>query len=195
MEYILIIGLIICVSIIIAIIVVISSQKPSEKVPTPVQEQETRILKLTPVTSETLKPFSSSDTIRMSSLKKLNESCSKNSDCDGFLPGQNTLACDKGTCQQQLKDWAGVYYSPSECRDAPAPLGYPGSCKDRNHHWKRKLGESCDTHIACDGYMPLQNTLTCDTGTCKQAKKDWIGVYYSPSECVGKAFGPKGICI
>jgi hypothetical protein len=115
--------------------------------------------------------------------RKAGQSCDTHVACEGHMPGQNTLACDNGTCKPQLRDWAGVWYTPSECRDAPAPLGYAGSCRDRGHNWPRKEGQSCDNNSNCEGHMPGQNTLACDNGTCRRQLRDWAGVYYNASEC------------
>ena len=58
--------------------------------------------------------------------RKLNQECRLHTDCEGHMPGQNTLACDNGKCTQQLRDWAGVYYIPSECRNGI--FAGPGTC-------------------------------------------------------------------
>jgi len=45
-----------------------------------------------------------------------NEICSIGTDCLGYVAGQPTLACDRGKCVYQKKDWSGFYYAPSECK-------------------------------------------------------------------------------
>ena len=117
--------------------------------------------------------------------------CDTNQACAGFAPGQNTLGCDNGTCRQQKRDWAGVYYNASECRDAPgAPTG---SCNSGNT-WPRSENQHCNLNEDCNGFRPGQDSLACDHNRCVRQKKDWAGVWYKPSECKGGPWSGHGSC-
>lgn len=123
--------------------------------------------------------------------KKAGETCKLHTDCEKNMAGQNTLACDNGICTQQLRDWAGIYYIPSECTDAPGRA--PGTCS-RGFSWPRKVDQECRLHTDCEGFKPGQNTLACDNGTCKQQLRDWAGIYYIPSECTDGPSRATGTC-
>lgn len=125
--------------------------------------------------------------------KKPGEACTLHTDCAGYQVFGPSLVCSNGTCKDKVKDWTGEWVVPADCLDAPSPLGKPGSCGSGNS-WPRKAGQPCDTHLACEGYVALQNTLTCSSGKCEQAKKDWAGVWYPPQDCVGAIFGKPGTC-
>ena len=59
--------------------------------------------------------------------QKLGGSCSIGADCKGYRePGQSGNACCKGTCTTLVKDYAGVYFCPAECKYGP--IAKPGSC-------------------------------------------------------------------
>ena len=54
-------------------------------------------------------------------------SCTVGPDCKGYRgPGQSGNACCKGTCTTLVKDYAGVYFCPAECKSGP--IAKPGSC-------------------------------------------------------------------
>ena len=61
-------------------------------------------------------------------------------------PGQQ---CCNGVCTEKKRDWAGSYWCPHECRDAPWPLGELGTC-DSENTWPRSEGQQCDSALACD---------------------------------------------
>jgi hypothetical protein len=88
-------------------------------------------------------------------------------------------------CVEKVKDWAGIYFVPSECRSAPAPLGKEGDCH-LGYSWPRLENQPCDTNLACKGHSPGRPSLGCNNGKCQKMVKDWIGVFYNKSECVGK---------
>jgi hypothetical protein len=121
--------------------------------------------------------------------------CDTHTACNGWIAGKaGTLACCSGICTKQKKDWAGVGYCPAECRDAPSPLGKPGSC-DSGNTWKRSEGQPCDTHTACNGWIAGKaGTLACCSGKCTKLKNDWAGVGYCPAECKGGIFKGPGTC-
>ena len=105
--------------------------------------------------------------------------------------GPGTQCCN-GICTQKVKDWAGAYYCPADCKDAPAPLG--GPC-GRGYTWPRSLGQPCDTGSACAGSdLGTGPGTQCCGGVCTQKKKDWAGAYYCPADCVGSFAGRPGTC-
>lgn len=56
-------------------------------------------------------------------------------------------------------------------------------------------GEACIAHEQCANWHgPGQAGSGCDRGRCVPMSKDWAGVWYIPSECVGKPLGQKGSC-
>ena len=120
-----------------------------------------------------------------------NQECQLNEDCAGFKPGQDSLACDNGSCKKQKRDWAGVWYKPSECRDGPARA--PGTC-NRGFSWPRNKGQECILNEDCAGFKPGQDSLGCNRGTCEPMKRDWAGVWYNAYECRGGIFKDAGTC-
>ena len=89
-------------------------------------------------------------------------------DCEHNNQCKSGEGCCKKICTKLVKDWAGIPFCPSECRDAPPPLGKPGSCGS-GYHWKRIKGEPCDTHVSCSGWVPSKpGTLACCEGKCTQ---------------------------
>ena len=86
-------------------------------------------------------------------------------------------------------------YCPKECKNAPEPpLGKLGTC-DSEYSWKRSAGQPCDTHAACDGWIPrLAGTLGCCSGKCTKLQKDWIGLGYCPADCKGGRSKLPGTC-
>jgi len=123
--------------------------------------------------------------------KKQGEACKLHTDCEGHMPGQNSLACDNGTCKPQMRDWIGVWYTPSECVDAPGRDR--GTCS-RGFSWPRKDGQECRLNEDCEGFRPGQPGLGCNRGTCAQMKRDFIGVHYNAYECRGGPFSGPGTC-
>lgn len=117
--------------------------------------------------------------------------CTLHTDCEGYKISGSSLVCDNSTCVDNQKDWKGVWVVPSECMDAPSPLGVPGSCV-HGYHWPRRVNEPCDISLSCSGYIALQPTLTCDNNVCKQAVQDWSGAWYPPSVAVGATSNPTG---
>lgn len=117
--------------------------------------------------------------------RKLDQECRLNTDCEG------NLGCEGGKCVQKLRDWAGVYYNPSECRDGPGRD--LGSCRSGNS-WPRKENQECRLHTDCEGHRAGQDSLACDNSRCVRQKRDWAGVWYIPSECKGGVFSGKGSC-
>jgi hypothetical protein len=56
-------------------------------------------------------------------------------------------------------------------------------------------GEVCIAHDQCANWHgPGKAGSGCDRGRCVPMSKDWAGVWYIPSECVGKPLGQKGSC-
>lgn len=98
-------------------------------------------------------------------------------------------------CVKKVPDWKGNYFNPSQCQSAPSPLGNPGDCRF-GYHWPREEGEPCALSIECKGFVAGQPGLGCDPEKkqCVKMKKDWAGVYYTPSECKGWPFAPGGTC-
>lgn len=127
--------------------------------------------------------------------RKENQPCDTHAACEGWVAGKiGTLACCQGKCQKQIKDWAGVGYCPHECRDAPAPLGKPGTCSS-GLSYPRKENQPCDTHLACSGWVAGKvGSLACCQGKCQKQLKDWAGIGYCPHECVGEFGGKSGTC-
>jgi len=118
--------------------------------------------------------------------RKENQPCDTSVACEGWVAGKiGSLACCNGTCKKQLADYGGVLgFCPEDCRDAPAPLGKPGSCTSGNS-WPRKEGQPCDSHIACEGWVAGKiGALACCNGTCKKQITDYIGALgFCPEEC------------
>jgi hypothetical protein len=126
--------------------------------------------------------------------KPLGAACSLHTDCDGWGPGPNDVACCQNVCTRKQVDWAGVGYCPDQCQDAPSPLGKPGSCGSGNS-WPRKEGQPCDTSAACEGWVAGKaGTLACCQGKCQKQKADWAGVGYCPNECKGCITCDPGSC-
>ena len=128
--------------------------------------------------------------------RKENQPCDTSIACEGWVDGKaGTLACYNKTCQKQIKDYKNdLGFCPADCRDAPAPLGKPGSCGSGNT-WPRSQGQQCGTHADCKGWKPLTpGTLACCNSTCQPLLKDWDGYGYCAADCVGKAGGSKGTC-
>jgi hypothetical protein len=123
---------------------------------------------------------------------ELGGACNVGADCKGFISALDPkvgAACCGGACRTTQKDFANVSYCPNECKGW---LGAPnGTCGP-----KRLEGQACVAHEQCANWHgPGQAGSGCDGGRCVAMKKDWAGVlYYIPSECVGRAFGPKGSC-
>lgn len=125
--------------------------------------------------------------------KKMGEVCKTHADCDGWAPAvAGTLACcgDTKTCQMQYADYMGVGFCNFECQDRPA--GKVGNCA-KGFHWPRKINEECGLHTDCEN-IDGQTPLGCQDSKCTQLKKDWVGVWYLPKDCVGKPFGAPGTC-
>jgi hypothetical protein len=56
------------------------------------------------------------------------------------------------------------------------------------------IGQSCVTSDACAGStFAGTEGVACCLGKCEQKKKDWIGIWYCPHECVGESAKP-GTC-
>jgi len=59
--------------------------------------------------------------------QEIGSSCSVGLDCKGYRgPARGGTTCCKGTCATLRKDYAGVYFCPTECKSGPAAR--PGSC-------------------------------------------------------------------
>jgi hypothetical protein len=121
----------------------------------------------------------------------LGGACKVGSDCKGYMSAlaeQGGVACCGGICTNTLKDFANVWYCPDECKGwAGAPGGTCGP--------KRADGEACIAHEQCANWHgPGQQGSGCDGGRCTPMKKDWAGIWYIPSECVGDILRGKGSC-
>lgn len=105
--------------------------------------------------------------------KKVDEECETDCECsDNGVPG--SLKCCKGKCVPSRKDWFGIAQCPSDCYNAPLPLGEKGfapngnccecgdeACTNENmicdeskfqYIYPREQGKPCDTDFVCDGY-------------------------------------------
>ena len=122
---------------------------------------------------------------------ELGGSCNAGADCKGYVSAFNEkggVACCSARCGQTQKDFTNVWYCPNECKGW---LGAPGgTCGP-----KRADGEACVDHAQCANWRgPGQQGSGCDGGRCASMKKDWAGVWYIPSECVGNVLKGKGSC-
>ena len=99
--------------------------------------------------------------------------------------------CENGQCVEKVKDWAGAYYCPSQCKGSIGAK--KGTCNQKNT--KKKVGESCNSSRECDnfGFGTSKGTACCKN-TCQIKKKDWIGAYYCPHECKKSIFAKPGTC-
>lgn len=131
----------------------------------------------------------SPDLVDGSGGSALGQTCQVHTDCEGWGPDPNDVACCQGKCTRKLKDWAGVGYCPHECRGSPD--GAPGSC---GQYSMREVGESCSVHTDCKGWGPKANDIACCDGVCAPKKPDWAGVGYCPSDCRGSPGSRPGTC-
>jgi hypothetical protein len=147
--------------------------------------------------SETIKK-SNSEKSKSTKIEKgdIGYNCKLNIDCKNYGPGPTDVACCKGKCTKKKTNWEGVGYCPNVCQDAPSPLGKPGTCG--NESWPRKIGESCDTNLACEGHTRTGTSkILCCNGKCNQLVADWRGVPICPYKCYGapsRLVGP-GTCV
>jgi hypothetical protein len=122
---------------------------------------------------------------------ELGGSCNVGADCKGYVSAfnqQGGTACCNGRCTQTQKDFTNVWWCPNECKGWFAAPG--GTCGP-----KRADGEACVDHAQCANWHGLgQQGSGCDGGRCVSMKKDWAGVWYIPSQCVGNVLKGKGSC-
>jgi hypothetical protein len=122
---------------------------------------------------------------------ELGGSCKVGADCKGYtsaLAEKGGIACCEGSCAQTVKDFMNVWYCPRECKGW---LGAPGgSCGP-----KKPDGQACVAHEQCANWHgPGREGSGCDQGRCVPMKKDVIGIWWVPSECVGDILRGKGSC-
>lgn len=145
-------------------------------------------LKATEVAEDTGKFLSGKPTVHGA---KLGDACKVGADCRGYVSAfaeQGGVACCGGVCATTQKDFMNVWYCPSECKGWLAAAG--GTCGA-----KRKDGEACVAHPQCVNWRgPGQQGSGCDGGRCTPMKRDWAGVWYIPSECVGDILRGRGSC-
>lgn len=121
--------------------------------------------------------------------------CNENVECQGFsgagLEGSScckSLGQVKGTCQATRRDFAGVWYCPSECRgaaDQPA-----GTCVAQ-----KKDGERCSMDTECEDFDGAgQEGSACCGGKCTEKQMDWAGVFYCPQVCKKASDAKPGTC-
>ncbi len=117
------------------------------------------------------------------------ESCVAHQQCANWNgAGQQGSGCDQGKCTPMEKDWAGVWYIPSECKGAAGAAG--GTCGSNLPD-----GAACVAHQQCANWNGAgQQGSGCDQGKCTPMEKDWAGVWYIPSECKGAAGAAGGTC-
>merc|ERR1711948_21054 len=60
--------------------------------------------------------------------------------------------------------------------------------------YDRNDGEACLSFTACKSHCCDPNSRSETGRTCQAKKRDWAGIPYCPSECVGKIFGSRGTC-
>lgn len=58
--------------------------------------------------------------------RHIGEKCDAHTDCEGWGPEKDAVACCQNKCEKKKVDWAGVGYCPHECKGGPF-MG-PGSC-------------------------------------------------------------------
>ena len=122
---------------------------------------------------------------------ELGGSCNVGADCKGYVSAFNEkggTACCNGRCTQTQKDFTNVWWCPNECKGWFAAPG--GTCGQ-----KRADGEACVDHAQCANWHgPGQQGSGCDGGRCVPMKKDVVGIYWVPSQCVGNVLKGKGSC-
>ncbi len=122
---------------------------------------------------------------------KLGEGCNVGADCQGYVSAfnkQGGTACCNGRCAATQRDFTNVWWCPNECKGWFAAPG--GTCGS-----KRADGEECIAHAQCANWHGLgQQGSGCDGGRCVPMKRDLVGVYYIPSECVGNILKGRGSC-
>lgn len=145
------------------------------------------------------------------------EPCIVTDDCkDGVAFGSKGVACcgpdGKKTCQQQVRDHAGIWYCPDACVGEVG--GQPGTCKKTTFvgeggdcspmdvecegslecsiagicikpasEGPRPLGSACAVGADCDGYTAVGSEGNdCCNGKCVKKVKDYTGNWYCPHE-------------
>jgi hypothetical protein len=114
--------------------------------------------------------------LSLPAAKKLGETCTIHTDCE-YIAGQDPLGCQDNVCVKQIKDWAGTFYIPKECRDGPARP--TGTCSS-GLHWPRKLNETCSLHTDCEGYSPFNSSLGCQDSKCVDMVQGPLSMWYIP---------------
>merc|ERR1719229_1044359 len=61
--------------------------------------------------------------------------------------------------------------------------------------YDRNDGEACLSFTACKSHCCDPNPRSETGRTCQAKKRDWAGIPYCPSECVGKIFGSRNMLI
>jgi len=123
--------------------------------------------------------------------------CKLTTDCKGGVAGVvGAMACcgpaGSGVCTAQVRDWAGVGYCPTDCKDSPTSAA--GSCASGNT-WPRSITQPCNTHADCAGWVAGKAcTLGCCGGKCSKLIPNFAGVGYCPSECWGGIFSGPNTC-
>ena len=127
-------------------------------------------------------------------IVELGGECKSSTDCKNWEVTKFASACCSGKCTTKVKKWADMGQCPSECTDAPSPLGKKGSC-DSGFSWTRKEGQPCDTDVACENWTAGKvGSLACCNGKCQKQIKNWTGLGYCPADCIGKIGGKQGSC-
>jgi len=96
--------------------------------------------------------------------------CTQHADCDGFVSeGQEGSACCAGTCTPTQKDYAGIYFCPTQCKNSV--LAPPGSCDQTCHAYHECGGEgerACTVVECLPSCQPGLNEYggKCTTGSC-----------------------------
>src|SRR5690606_19330183 len=96
--------------------------------------------------------------------------CTQHADCDGFVSeGQEGSACCAGTCTTTQKDYAGIYFCPTQCKNSV--LAPPGSCDQTCHAYHECGGEgerACTVVECLPSCQPGLNEYggKCTTGSC-----------------------------